>query len=46
MPKQLTQNDEYVVPVSVFNYLTQPQQIELSVTGEGDWLRLRRTCKS
>ena len=41
VPKQLTQNDEFVVPVSVFNYLSEPQQIELTVTGEDNWFQLK-----
>jgi CD109 antigen len=38
VPKQLTQNDETLIPISVFNYLNQPQQIELTVSGE-DWFQ-------
>lgn len=39
VPDQLTQNDEIEVPVSIFNYLDEPQQITLGVQID-DWFRV------
>lgn len=36
MPVRMTQNDEISVPVSIFNYLNEPQSIALTVN-EADW---------
>ncbi len=35
-PTELTQNDEITVPIAVFNYLDQPQSIQLEAR-EADW---------
>ena len=39
MPVRMTQNDEISVPVSIFNYLNEPQSIALTVN-EADWFEL------
>ncbi|MFK7817095.1 MAG: MG2 domain-containing protein, partial [Planctomycetaceae bacterium] len=36
MPVKLTQNDEISIPISIFNYLNEPQTIVLEAS-EGDW---------
>ena len=39
MPVKLTQNDEISIPISIFNYLNEPQTISLEVA-EADWFEL------
>ncbi|MBN1429316.1 MAG: hypothetical protein JXB07_13160 [Anaerolineae bacterium] len=39
LPLALTQNDEVSVPVGVFNYMTEPQDVRL-VLEPGDWFTL------
>jgi uncharacterized protein YfaS (alpha-2-macroglobulin family) len=39
LPGQLTVGDEIAVPVAVYNYLTQTQQVKLEVTS-ADWFEL------
>lgn len=39
LPVQLTQGDEIAVPVAVYNYLTQTQQVRLELT-PADWFEL------
>lgn len=36
-PATLTQNDEVAVPIAIYNYLNEPQTIELTAEA-GDWL--------
>lgn len=38
-PVSLTQNDEVAVPVAIFNYLAEPQEVKLVATPE-DWFDL------
>jgi len=40
LPAMLTQGDEIAVPVAVFNYLSQPQQVRLEIREE-NWFDLR-----
>ena len=39
LPKQLTQNDEVEIPVSIYNYLKEPQTVEIAVQ-TADWFEL------
>ena len=39
VPKQLTQNDEVEIPVAIYNYLQEPQTVEISVAA-ADWMTL------
>lgn len=39
-PATLTQHDEVAVPVAVFNFLDEAQEIELRVQGASDWYEL------
>ena len=43
LPVALTQNDEIAAPVSVFNYLAQPQQVRLELKQES-WFELLDTA--
>jgi CD109 antigen len=40
LPRFLTAGDEIDVPVAVYNYLSEPQSIELAVT-PADWFEMR-----
>jgi len=40
LPVALTRGDEVAVPVVVYNYLDQPQEVELSLDAAADWFEL------